>query len=148
MLESANLGPSVFWGFYFFQKWSVCYKTWHTWCHRQHKQMLQIWLPDDFYFKRSMTRDKLFTDNTHHYHANVSIDVKVIRYDMIRDAILTCAWKPTWVGLIYRTEPTTKKCKNRKNKQTNTRLTALCPGLPGWTGTRNCLLYTSPSPRD
>ena len=31
----------------------------------------------------------------------------------IRDTILTCARKPTWVSLIYRTEPTTKKCKNR-----------------------------------
>jgi len=39
-----------------------------------------------------------------------------IRYDTIRDAILTCARKLTWVGLIYRTEPTTKKCKNRKTK--------------------------------
>ena len=29
----------------------------------------------------------------------------------IRDAILTCARKPTWVSLIYRTETTTKKCK-------------------------------------
>ena len=37
-----------------------------------------------------------------------------IRYDTIRDAILTYARKPTWVGLIYRTELTTKKCKNRK----------------------------------
>jgi len=27
----------------------------------------------------------------------------------IRDAILTCARKPTRVSLIYRTEPTTKK---------------------------------------
>ena len=35
-------------------------------------------------------------------------------YDTIRDAILTCARKATWVSLIYRTEPTTKKCKNRK----------------------------------
>ena len=34
----------------------------------------------------------------------------------IRDAILTCARKPTRVSLIYRTEPTTKKCKNRKTK--------------------------------
>ena len=33
-----------------------------------------------------------------------------IRYDTTRDAILTCARKPTWVSLIYRTEPTTKKC--------------------------------------
>jgi len=38
------------------------------------------------------------------------------RYDTIRDAILTCARKPTWVSWIYRTEPTTKKCKNRKTK--------------------------------
>ena len=38
-----------------------------------------------------------------------------IRYDTIRDAILTCARKPTRVSLIYRTEPTTKKCRNRKN---------------------------------
>ena len=37
--------------------------------------------------------------------------VSVIRYDTIRDASLTCARKPTWVGSTYRTEPTTKKCK-------------------------------------
>jgi len=36
--------------------------------------------------------------------------------DTIRDAILTCARKPTWVSLSYRTETTTKKCKNRKTK--------------------------------
>ena len=36
------------------------------------------------------------------------------RCDTIRDAILTCARKPTRVSLIYRTEPTTKKCKNRE----------------------------------
>ena len=34
----------------------------------------------------------------------------------IRDAILTCARKPTWVSLIYRTEPTTKKCKKKQKK--------------------------------
>jgi len=38
-----------------------------------------------------------------------------LRYDTIRDAILTCARKPTWVSLIYRTAPTTKKCKTEKN---------------------------------
>jgi len=38
-------------------------------------------------------------------------------YNTIRDAILTCARKPTWVSLIYRTEPTTKKCKNKKTKK-------------------------------
>jgi len=43
-------------------------------------------------------------------------DGLTIRYDTIRDAILTCARKPTRVGLIYRTEPTTKKCKTEKLK--------------------------------
>jgi len=38
------------------------------------------------------------------------------RYDTIRDAILTCAGKPTWIGLIYRTETTTEKCKTEKLK--------------------------------
>ena len=36
--------------------------------------------------------------------------------DTIRDVILTCARKPTWVGLICRTETTTKKCKTEKLK--------------------------------
>ena len=42
-----------------------------------------------------------------------------IRYDTIRDAILTCARKPTLVGLIYRTETTTKICKTEKLKSKN-----------------------------
>jgi len=42
-----------------------------------------------------------------------------IRYDTIRDAILTCARKPTWVSLIYRTETTTKNCKTEKQKSKN-----------------------------
>jgi len=37
-------------------------------------------------------------------------------YDTIRDAILTCARKPTRVSLIYRTETTTKSCKTQKLK--------------------------------
>jgi len=37
-------------------------------------------------------------------------------YDTIRDAILTCARKPTWVSLIHRTEPTTKSVKTEKLK--------------------------------
>ena len=37
-----------------------------------------------------------------------------LRYDTTRDVLLTCAGKPTCVSLIYRTEPTIKKCKNRK----------------------------------
>jgi len=40
----------------------------------------------------------------------------IVGYNTIRDAILTCARKPTWVSVICRTEPTTKKCKNRKTK--------------------------------
>jgi len=42
-------------------------------------------------------------------------------YDTIRDVILTCARKATWVRLIYRTEPTTKKCKNRKKLKVENR---------------------------
>ena len=38
----------------------------------------------------------------------------VVEYDMIRDAILTCAQKLTCVSLIYHTEPTTKKWKTEK----------------------------------
>ena len=56
-----------------------------------------------------------------------------LRYDTIRDAILTCARKPTWVSLIYRTEPTTKKCKNRKTKsrkQICSEMTVNSPGNP------------------
>ena len=36
-----------------------------------------------------------------------------IRHDTIRDVILTCAQKPTWVSLTYRTESTTKKWKQK-----------------------------------
>jgi len=36
-----------------------------------------------------------------------------IRHDTIRDVILTCARKPTWVSLTYRTESTTKKWKQK-----------------------------------
>jgi len=35
-------------------------------------------------------------------------------YDTIREAILKCAQKPTWVSLIYRTKTTTKKCQTEK----------------------------------
>jgi len=43
---------------------------------------------------------------------------KLRAYDTIRDAILTCARKPkaNIVGLIYRTESTTKNCKTEKLK--------------------------------
>ena len=46
-------------------------------------------------------------------------DHSVIPYDTIRDAILTCARKPTWVGLIYRMQTTTKNCKTEKLKSKN-----------------------------
>jgi len=42
-----------------------------------------------------------------------------VRYDTIRDAILTCAREPTRVSLIYRTETTAKKCKTEKLKSKN-----------------------------
>ena len=38
----------------------------------------------------------------------------------LRDAILTCAQKLTWVGLIYRTEPTTETWKTEKTKKKET----------------------------
>jgi len=51
-------------------------------------------------------------------HATVGYDsvfpLQHVRYDKIRDVILTCARKLTRVSLIYRTEPTTKRWKNRK----------------------------------
>ena len=43
-------------------------------------------------------------------------EVRKSWYDTIRDAIITCVRKPTSVSLIYRTEPTTKKCKTEKLK--------------------------------
>jgi len=43
-----------------------------------------------------------------------------LNYDAILDAILTCAEMPTWVSLIYRTEPTTKKWKTEKLKSKKT----------------------------
>ena len=51
------------------------------------------------------------------FSVNTTIfDVFIKRYDTILDAILTCARKPTWIGLIYRTETTTKNCKTEKLK--------------------------------
>ena len=57
-----------------------------------------------------------------------------VTYDTIRDAISTCARKPTWVSLIYRTEPITKKCKNRKKTKSRehicSEITVNSPGNP------------------
>ena len=39
-----------------------------------------------------------------------------IRYNTIRDAILMCAQTLTWVSLIYRMEPTTKKWEKKKKR--------------------------------
>jgi len=67
-------------------------------------------------------------------HPSVSVHTCIrVLYDTIRDAILTCARKPTWVSLIYRTEPTTKKCKNWKTKsrkQICWEITVNSPGNP------------------
>ena len=52
-----------------------------------------------------------------------SVDNSVtIPYDAIRDAILTCAQKPTWVSLIYHTETTTKKWKTEKKLKSEKRI--------------------------
>jgi len=50
------------------------------------------------------------------YLSNIVYGSNFTKYDTMRDAILTCARKPAWVSLIYRTEPTTKKCKTEKLK--------------------------------
>jgi len=42
--------------------------------------------------------------------------------DTIRDAILTCAQKPTWVSLIYRTETDNEKVENRKKLKSKKRI--------------------------
>ena len=47
------------------------------------------------------------------------LEVTIRLYDTIRDAILTCTRKPTWVSLIYRTGPTTTNCKTEKLKSKN-----------------------------
>jgi len=52
-------------------------------------------------------------------HRDVGAYGNIKEYDTIRDAILTCAQKPTWVSLICRTETTTKKCKTEKLKSEN-----------------------------
>jgi len=53
----------------------------------------------------------LYAPSTHPYFP--------LRYDTIRDAISTCAQKPTWVSLIYHTETTIKNCKTEKLKSKN-----------------------------
>jgi len=54
-----------------------------------------------------------------HLHSQRCRTFYTIRYDTIRDAILTCARKPTRVSLIYRTETTTKSLKQKKIKSKN-----------------------------
>jgi len=62
-----------------------------------------------------------------HVHGHDSVTERGIaplvtmRYD-IRDAILTCAQKPTRVSFIYRTEPTTKKWKTETLKSKKKRM--------------------------
>jgi len=65
-------------------------------------------------------RDHRFCDVTYPLYRPASISAPLdrystlMKYDTIRDASLTCARKPTWVSLIYRTETTTKKCETEK----------------------------------
>ena len=69
---------------------------------------------DTRYWKSTATASWSSSDKASHRQPTT------IRYDTIRDAILTCARKPTWVSLIYRTETTTKKCKTEKRKSKKT----------------------------
>ena len=47
-----------------------------------------------------------------HCYGSLPVDITSI-HDTIRDAILTCARKPTWVSLIYRTSRMTEFCCSR-----------------------------------
>jgi len=98
------------------------------------------------FFKQVCSQPRPSAVNTHCPHLPLSAVARCrsiartrgeLRHDTIRDAILTCARKPTWVSLIYRTEPTTKKCENRKTKsrkQICSEITVNSPGNP-------CSLY-------
>jgi len=66
------------------------------------------------HYPRPLTHLEYMTTTFSQYRWQIS----TIRYDTrLRDALLTCARKPTRVSLIYRTESTTKKFKNRKSKK-------------------------------
>ena len=74
-----------------------------------------------------------FKTNSSSLWVNETSNCILSKNDTIRDAILSCARKPTWVSLIYHTEPTTKKCKNRKTKsrkQICSEITVNSPGNP------------------
>jgi len=60
-----------------------------------------------------------------------SIETERNKGNTIRDAILTCARKPTRVSLIYRTKPTSKKCKNRKTKSRKQMCSEITVNRPG-----------------
>ena len=57
---------------------------------------------------------------SHHHKQRAQQNNNDAPSDTIRDAILTCNQKLTWVSLFYRTEPTIKKWKNRKLKSKKT----------------------------
>ena len=60
----------------------------------------------------------VFYSSFHVACVSVMSVLKYLRYeyDTMRDAILTCARKQAWVGFIYHTEPTTKKCNCKTNE--------------------------------
>ena len=70
------------------------------------------------------------------------VAIAMIRYDAIQDVILTCARKPTWVSLIYRTETTTKNCKTKNLKSKNGYARSNSKSL----GNHDTLWYTSRRP--
>jgi len=74
-------------------------------------ELTRKWCKNISYIERNK---RILNDFIRELSKTICVTKDTIRYDTIRDAILTCALKPTWVSLIYRTEPTTKKCKNRK----------------------------------
>ena len=81
------------------------------------------WVFDTFDLRRSIRQGAVCSVNRRadwwHLRSCDDASYDTIRYDTIRDAILTCDRKPTWVRLIYRTETTTEKWKTEKLKSKN-----------------------------
>ena len=85
------------------------------------------WFTDEFHLCLSTTDVNAYYDSRKSFGETINkqevisrqcetwrFAIAEIRYDT--RSILTCARKPTWIGLIYRTETTTKNCKTEKLK--------------------------------
>jgi len=90
--------------------------------------------------RRADTRPMLYTLRAQRGHCGFVNDVAMTTMlrslkDTTRDAILTCARKPTRVSLIYRTKPSTKKWEEeelKREKRISSDVSVNSPrGIPG-----------------